>query len=41
MSIFAAAAAVTLVIIASQDRPFSGQFRVKPDVLLQVLPPSR
>jgi hypothetical protein len=39
MSIFGSAVAVTLVLIASQDRPFSGEFRVKPDVLLQVLPP--
>ena len=40
MSVFAAAAAVTLIVIASQDRPFNGHFRVKPDVLLQVLPRS-
>jgi hypothetical protein len=39
MSIFAAAAAVTIVVIASGDRPFSGPFRVSPEVLLQVLPP--
>jgi len=38
MGVFAAAVAVTLVLIAAQDRPFSGQFGVKPDVLLQVLP---
>ena len=38
MSVFAAAVAVTLVVIAAQDRPFSGHFRQKPDVLLQVLP---
>lgn len=38
MGVFAAAVAVTLVMIASQDRPFSGQFGVKPDALLQVLP---
>jgi hypothetical protein len=41
MSIFAAAVAVTLVMIFSQDRPFSGQFGVKPDALVQVLPPGR
>jgi uncharacterized protein DUF4239 len=41
MSIFASAVAVTLVMIFSQDRPFSGQFGVKPDVLLQVLPGAR
>jgi hypothetical protein len=38
MGIFGSAVAVTLVLIASQDRPFSGAFGVKPDVLLQVLP---
>jgi hypothetical protein len=38
MSIFAAAAALTIVVIASEDRPFSGPFRVTPEVLLQVLP---
>ena len=41
MSIFGSGVAVTLVLIASQDRPFSGEFRVKPDVLLQVLPRGR
>jgi Protein of unknown function (DUF4239) len=41
MGIFAAAVAVTLVLIASQDRPFSGAFGVKPDVLLQVQPSPR
>jgi Protein of unknown function (DUF4239) len=41
MSIFAAGVAVTIVLIASQDRPFSGEFRVEPDVLVQVLPPER
>ena len=39
MSIFAAAAAMTIVVIASEDRPFSGPFRITPAVLLQVLPP--
>jgi hypothetical protein len=39
MSIFAAAAAMTIVVIASEDRPFSGPFKVTPKVLLQVLPP--
>lgn len=39
MSIFAAATAVTIVVIASEDRPFSGPFRVSPAALLQVLPP--
>jgi uncharacterized membrane-anchored protein YhcB (DUF1043 family) len=38
MAVFATAVAVTLIVIAAQDRPFSGHFRVKPDVLLQVVP---
>jgi hypothetical protein len=38
MGVFAAAVAITFVLIASQDRPFSGQFGVKPDVLQQVRP---
>jgi hypothetical protein len=41
MSIFSLGVAVTFVLIASQDRPFSGEFRVQPDVLLQVLPRER
>jgi hypothetical protein len=41
MGVFASAVAVTLVMIASQDRPFSGEFGVKPDVLVQVLPQGR
>lgn len=40
MTIFAAATAVTIVVIASEDRPFSGPFRVSPAALIQVLPPS-
>jgi hypothetical protein len=39
MAIFASAAAASITIIAAQERPFSGQFRVKPDALLQVAPP--
>jgi hypothetical protein len=39
MAIFAAAAAVTILVIASADRTFSGPFRVTPKPLLQVLPP--
>jgi hypothetical protein len=39
MSIPGSAVAVTLV--ASQDRPFSGEVSVSPDVFLQVLPPER
>jgi hypothetical protein len=39
MSVFAAAIAVTLVLIASQAQPFNGEFGVTPDALLQVDPP--
>ncbi len=38
MGIFAAAVAVSLVLIAAQERPFSGHFAVRPTVLVQVLP---
>jgi ABC-type Co2+ transport system permease subunit len=38
MGVFASAVAVTIVLIASQARPFSGHFGIKPDVLLQVQP---
>jgi hypothetical protein len=41
MSIPGSAVAVTLVLLASQDRPFSGEVSVSPDVFLQVLPPER
>ena len=41
MAIFASAAAISISIIAVQDRPFSGQFAVRPDVLLQVAPSER
>lgn len=38
MGIFAAAVGVSLMLIAAQQRPFSGQFAVRPDVLIQVTP---
>ncbi len=38
MALFAAAVATSLVLIASQDHPFSGPFAVGPDVLEQVMP---
>jgi hypothetical protein len=38
MGIFAASAAVSLMLIAAQERPFSGQFGVRPDALVQVMP---
>jgi hypothetical protein len=40
MGIFAAAVAVTIVLIASQARPFGGEFGIKPDALLEVAPSS-
>jgi hypothetical protein len=39
MGVFASAVAITLVLIGSQAHPFSGQFGVKPDALVQVRPP--
>jgi hypothetical protein len=41
MWIFASAVGVCVVVIASQDRPFSGQLGVGPEVLLQVMPEGR
>ena len=38
MGIFASAVAVSLMLIAAQERPFSGQFAVRPDVLIEVMP---
>jgi hypothetical protein len=36
--IFATGIAVSILLVASHDRPFSGQLSVKPDLLKQVLP---
>jgi hypothetical protein len=41
MSVFAAAVTVVIVMLAAQDRPFSGHLGLKPDVLEQVLPRAR
>jgi hypothetical protein len=41
MGIFASAVAVSLLLIASRDRPFAGPFAVKPDALVQVMPGGR
>jgi hypothetical protein len=41
MAVFASAAAVSISIVLAQDRPFSGQLGVRPDVLLQVVPERR
>jgi hypothetical protein len=38
MSMFASAVAVSIILIASQDRPFGGPFGVKPSMLEQVMP---
>jgi Protein of unknown function (DUF4239) len=38
MGVFAAAVAVAIVMIASQERPFAGQLGVKPEPLLEVVP---
>jgi hypothetical protein len=39
MSLFATAVAVVVVMLASQDQPFTGQLGLDPDVLEEVLPP--
>lgn len=38
LGVFAAAVAVVITMLASQDQPFSGQLGLSPDVLEQVLP---
>jgi hypothetical protein len=38
LALFASAVAVSVVLIASHDRPFTGPLSVRPDLLLQVLP---
>src|SRR5262249_4093198 len=38
MGLFAGAVAVSLILIAAQQRPFSGQFAVRPNPLIQVTP---
>ena len=38
MGLFASAVASALILIAAHDRPFTGDARVRPDVLLQVDP---
>ena len=39
LTIFASAAAVSLVLIASQERPFTGPLSVAAETLQQVMPP--
>jgi hypothetical protein len=38
IGIFAAAVGVSLMLIAVQQRPFSGRFAVQPKVLVEVMP---
>jgi hypothetical protein len=38
MTLFASAIAASVLMIAVQDRPFAGPFRVQPTPLVQVLP---
>ena len=38
MALFATGVALSLVLIASHNRPFTGEISVGPDVLLQVMP---
>jgi hypothetical protein len=38
LGLFSAAVAASLMLIVAQERPFSGPFAVKPDVLVQVMP---
>jgi hypothetical protein len=38
MGIFATAAAVAALMVATHARPFTGEVSVSPDVLLQVMP---
>ena len=39
VGLFASAVAVSLMLIAAQERPFGGRFAVTPDALVQVMPP--
>jgi hypothetical protein len=38
MGIFATGVAASVLLIASHDRPFTGEISVRPDPLLQVMP---
>jgi hypothetical protein len=38
MAIFALAVAAVITMLVAQDRPFSGELGLNPDVLEQVLP---
>ena len=40
MGLFATGVAVSILLIASHDRPFSGEIAVAPDLLRQVMPES-
>jgi hypothetical protein len=38
MTLFATGIAVSVLLIAAHNRPFSGEISVKPEALLQILP---
>jgi len=38
MSIFAMGVAASLVLLASHNRPFTGEISIRPDLLLHVMP---
>ncbi len=38
MTLFATGVAVSVMLIAAHNRPFSGEISVRPDTLLQILP---
>jgi hypothetical protein len=38
ITLFATAIAVSVLLIAAHNRPFSGEIAVSPDALLQILP---
>ena len=41
MALFAVGVAACVVLIASHNRPFTGEISVGPDLLMQVMPPER
>lgn len=38
LGLFATGVAVSILLIAARNRPFTGDLSVQPDILLQVLP---
>jgi hypothetical protein len=41
MTLFATGIAVSIMLIAAHNRPFSGEISVTPDALVQILPQER